>query len=98
MERQHWRAVLSAKRRAPTFGGCNRCSFFSAYRRLSSILRVRRFRVRTISLVITSRLFIRRKFLSIRHTAGLDPGPRGGQAGSFFLPRYSFSGLLPDFA
>src|SRR5438128_753133 len=97
MERQHWRAVHSAKQRAPTFGGCNRCSFFSAYRRLSSILRGRRFRVRTISLAITSRLFIRRKFLAIRHTVGLDRNLAGGQAGSFSLLRCWFFGRLLAF-
>src|SRR5437667_12487515 len=97
MERQRWRGDHLAKRCAPTFGGCNRCSFFSAYRLLSSIPRWPLFRGNIIFLAIISRPSIRRRFSVIRHTAGLDRNPRGGQAGWFSLLHCWFFGRLLDF-
>jgi hypothetical protein len=57
-----------------------------------------RFRERIISPAITSRRFIRLKFWAIRHTAGLGQNRIGGQAGSFFLPRFWFFGRRVAFA
>src|SRR3989442_9715448 len=97
MEQQRCHAVHLARPCVPMYGGLNRCWSSSGYLYSSSIPLGRRFRVRTISLVITSRRFIRRKFLAIRLTAGLDRNLLGGQAGFFFLLHCWFSGLLQDF-
>src|SRR5205809_4149332 len=95
--RRLFHADHSAKRCALMYGGLSRSWSLLDCRFSSSIPRGRRFRVRIISLAITSRRFIRRKFLAIRLTAGLDRNLLGGQAGCFFLPRCWFSGLLQDF-
>src|SRR5438093_11881022 len=97
MELLSWRGYQLAKRCAPTFCVCSRCSFFSAYRLLSSIPRGPLFRAIIIFLAIISRPSIRRRFSVIRHTAGLDRNPRGGQAGSFSLLHCWFFGRLLDF-
>src|SRR5438477_5928071 len=97
MDLRLFHAFHSGRRCAPMYGGLSPSWFLLDCRFSLSIPLGLRFRERIISPAITSRRFIRRKFLAIRLTAGLDRNLIGGQAGCFFRPRFWFSGLLQDF-
>ena len=73
-------------------GGFSRCSFSPDYRHSSSIPRGRRFRENIISLVITSRRFIRRNFSAIHRTAGSGRNRHGGPPGFCFRRHFLFFG------